>query len=103
MLLLFSICVDCASNPTVTLSTLTQTEVSLIEDTCKDINELIYENSRDTGITDPKYTDAQGFERHKFSEYEWQMIENVEFNVSIIIDWNSLKTGGNGNYLDWYR
>lgn len=82
MLLLFSICVDCVSNPTVTLSTLTQTEVSLIEDTCKDINELIYENSRDTGITDPSTQMLKASRDTNSPNTNGQMIENVEFNVS---------------------
>lgn len=82
MLLLFSVSVDCASNPTVTLSTLTQTEVSLIEDTCRDINELIYENSRETGITDPTTQMLKASRDSNSPNTNGQMIENVEFNVS---------------------
>lgn len=83
LLLLFSINADCVSNPTVTMSSLTQTEISLIEDTCKDINESIYENSNKTGVTDPSTQMLKASRDPNSSNTNGKMIENVEFNVSV--------------------
>lgn len=88
LLLFFSVDVYGAGSPTLTMSSLTSREVSIIRTTCKDINKAVYEKGRKTGIKDPDIQILTSSKDENSPNGEGTLIENVEFNVSV---YNKLK------------